>query len=448
MSESTDRRTGHAVAKAKPALVQLDVRSFPGPETIHRRELECGLVVLARQNQSSPSVVVSGFLEAGAIDDPAGRGGLADITASALMRGTQERSFDQIYESIESIGASLGFGAGTTSTSFGGKSLAEDLTVLLSVLEDVIRHPVFPTDQVGRLRGEKLTALTMRDEDTGSVAQLTFDDLAYPDHPYRFPSDGYRETVGGLNAAALKAFHRRYYGPRGAVVAVVGAVDPEKAINAVEKHLGGWKGGPRARRPKVPGMPPPTQTVRRKVKLEGKSQSDIVLGTPGPSRFDLEFLPAVLGNNILGRFGLFGRIGDAVREAAGLAYYAYSTLTGGPGPGPWQVIAGVNPANAERAIELTLHELKRFVDERVTKQELTDNQANFIGRLPLQLESNEGVAAALVNIERYGLGLDYYQRYPGLIASITRDEILEAARRFIDPDKLVIAIAGPEGDPA
>jgi len=156
----------------------------------------------------------------------------------------------------------------------------------------------------------------------------------------------------------------------------------------------------------------------------------------------------VLGNNILGRFGLFGRIGDAVREAAGLAYYAYSTLTGGPGPGPWQVIAGVNPANAERAIELTLHELKRFVDERVTKQELTDNQANFIGRLPLQLESNEGVAAALVNIERYGLGLDYYQRYPGLIASITRDEILEAARRFIDPDKLVIAIAGPEGDPA
>ncbi len=434
------------MARAKTVSQRLDVRSFPGPETIHRRELKNGLVVMARQNLSSPSVVVSGYLEAGAIDDPAGRAGLADLTASALMRGTGGKSFEQIYESIESIGASLGFGAGTSSTSFRGKSLAEDLNVLLSVVEDVIRDPVFPAEQVDRLRGEKLTGLTMRDQDTGSVAQLTFDELAYPEHPYRFPSDGYRETVGALKASALGSFHRRRYGPQGAVVAVVGAVDPEAAITAVEKHLGSWSGGPKSRRSKIPGMPSPAETVRRSVVLEGKSQSDIVLGMPGPSRFDPDFLPTVLGNNILGRFGLFGRIGDSVREAAGLAYYAYSTVSGGPGPGPWQVIAGVNPANAERAIELTLHELRKFVSERVTEEELADNQANFIGRLPLQLESNEGVAAALLNIERYGLGLDYYQRYPDLIAAITRVEILESARRFIDADRLVIAVAGPGGD--
>jgi zinc protease len=228
-------------------------------------------------------------------------------------------------------------------------------------------------------------------------------------------------------------------------MAVVGAVEPEAAISAVERHLGGWNGGPTTRRSEIAGMPPPPETVRRAAVLDGKSQSDIVLGTPGPSRFAPDFLPAILGNNILGRFGLFGRIGDVVREESGLAYYAYSAVTGGPGPGPWQVIAGVNPANAERAIELILHELERFVTEHVTKEELADNQANFIGRLPLQLESNEGVAGALLNVERYDLGLDYYQRYPGLIAAITRDEILEAARRFIDPERLVIALAGPEG---
>jgi zinc protease len=433
------------VARAGSVSTHLDVRSFPGPETIHRRELANGLTVLARQNLSSPSVVVSGYIEAGAIDDPAGRAGLADLTASALMRGSRDRSFEQIYESIESIGASLGFGAGTSSTSFRGKSLAEDLNVLLSVLEDVIRNPVFPEEEVDRLRGEKLTGLTMRDQDTGSVAQLTFDELAYPGHPYRFPSDGYRDTVAALKAADLKAFHRRCYGPMGAVMAVVGAVEPEAAISAVERHLGGWNGGPTTRRSEIAGMPLPPETVRRAAVLDGKSQSDIVLGTPGPSRFAPDFLPAILGNNILGRFGLFGRIGDVVREESGLAYYAYSAVTGGPGPGPWQVIAGVNPANAERAIELILHELERFVTEHVTKEELADNQANFIGRLPLQLESNEGVAGALLNVERYDLGLDYYQRYPGLIAAITRDEILEAARRFINPERLVIALAGPEG---
>ena len=98
-------------------------------------------------------------------------------------------------------------------------------------------------------------------------------------------------------------------------------------------------------------------------------------------------MAAALGNSILGRFGLYGRIGDAVRELAGLAYYAYSSIGGGPGPDPWQVSAGVNPANVERAIDLIRVEIGRFVTRRVSCRRAPDeNQAHFIGRLPLQLE--------------------------------------------------------------
>ncbi len=139
-----------------------------------------------------------------------------------------------------------------------------------------------------------------------------------------------------------------------------------------------------------------------------------------------------------------GRIGEAVRESEGLAYSAHSVISGGPGPGPWQVQAGVNPANEERAIEIIVRELERFVSKKVSAEELLENQMHYIGRLPLQLESNEGVGSALLHQERYDLGLDYYQRYPELIARITRDEILETAQRFIDPERLAIAIAGPE----
>jgi zinc protease len=136
-------------------------------------------------------------------------------------------------------------------------------------------------------------------------------------------------------------------------------------------------------------------------------------------------------------------VGDAVREREGLAYYAYSSLGGGAGPGPWLIMAGVNPANVEKAIDLIRREVGRFSTRRVSVEEIEENQANFIGRLPLQLESNEGVAAALLNLEKYNLGLDYYVEYPGRIAAISREEILGAARRFLSPDRLAVAVAGP-----
>jgi zinc protease len=107
------------------------------------------------------------------------------------------------------------------------------------------------------------------------------------------------------------------------------------------------------------------------------------------------------------------------------------------------VSAGVNPQNVKKASDLILDELKRFVQEGVTADELADTKANFTGRLPLSLESNGGVANALLNIERHQLGLDYYHRYGDLINEVTAEDVLATARKFIDPDRLVIATAGP-----
>ena len=132
-----------------------------------------------------------------------------------------------------------------------------------------------------------------------------------------------------------------------------------------------------------------------------------------------------------------------MREKSWLAYYAYSSLSAGVGPGSWEVSAGVNPQNVKKATGLIIDELKRFIQEGVSADELADSQANFIGRLPLSLESNGGVANALLNIERDDLGLDYYRRYAGLVSEVNRDNVLNAARKFIDADKLAIAVAGP-----
>ena len=154
-------------------------------------------------------------------------------------------------------------------------------------------------------------------------------------------------------------------------------------------------------------------------------------------------MAASLGNNVLGQFGLMGRIGDVVREQSGLAYYAYSSLSTGVGPGEWYVSAGVNPTNLEKATALITQELKRYVDEGVTSEELSDSQANFVGRLPLSLESNGGVAGALLNIERFDLGLDYYRQYNDLVRAVTVEDVRETAQKYINPERLVIATAGP-----
>jgi zinc protease len=157
-------------------------------------------------------------------------------------------------------------------------------------------------------------------------------------------------------------------------------------------------------------------------------------------------LPSYLGNNILGQFGLMGRIGESVRTKSGLAYHASSSVNAWADAGSWEFTAGLNPENLDKAIGLIQDEIKRFISEPVTAEELDDSQSNMIGRLPLSLESNAGIASAILTIERFNLGLDYYQHYAEKIRSISPQLILETAQKYLEPQKLVIASAGSGED--
>lgn len=419
-------------------------KSLPGPHDIRRVELSNGITILVRSNFNSPSVVLNGYLSAGSLFDPQNQLGLAYFSALMLMRGTEQRSFQQIYNDLESAGASLGFGASVHNTSFGGKALVEDLPLLLQTLSDALRRPVFPPEHVEKVRAQMVSSLMIRAQDTNEMAALAFDEALFANHPYGRPEDGNLDTIRPITREDLVGFHRRHYGPRGMVVVVVGAITPEAAVENVQAALGDWQNPAQPEAPALPEVPAPAKTFRRHLPLPGKSQTDLIMGTLGPQRRSEGFLPASLGNNILGQFGMMGRIGDVVREQAGLAYSASTSLNAWIASGSWEVSAGVNPENLQRAIDLIISELGRFVSEPVSSEELSDSQANFIGRLPLSLESNHGVANALLNLERFQLGLDYYQRYPDLVKGVTPEQILEVARHYIQPDQLVIVSSGPE----
>jgi len=422
---------------------QIIKSSLPSPEDIYRTTLSNGIIVLARSSFNSPSISIGGYVPAGSIFESDEKLGLADFVASSLMRGTQTRSFDAIYNELESVGASMGFDSGVHNTSFGGRSLVEDFPLLLKLLAESLQTPTFPKNEIETLRAQMLTGLAIRAQDTSELAAMAFDRMLFEGHPYSRPADGFVETIQAITRKDMQEFHRRHFGPRGMVIAIVGAINPKKAVEALENVLGGWQVPGQVGALALPPHKPVKKTVKHHHVLAGKSQSDLVIGMIGPKRNDPEYFSASLGNSVLGQFGMMGRIGEVVREKSGLAYYASSSLNAGTGPGSWEISAGVNPKNLKKAIDLIEKELRRFVKSGVTKEELADSQANYIGRLPLSFESNNGVASALLNIERYSLGLDFYQRYEGMVRGVTRANVLETARKYIDPDRLVISTAGP-----
>jgi zinc protease len=194
----------------------------------------------------------------------------------------------------------------------------------------------------------------------------------------------------------------------------------------------------------VPPVPPLDEVRRKVVLMPGKTQTDLVMGVPSMTRQDPDFYAAVLANTVLGVFGMMGRLGESVRERQGLAYYAYSALQVDKGPGPWVAVAGVDPANVAQAIASIEKEIARMASDLVSEEELGDSKAYLTGSLPLRLETNEGVAGIILDMEWYGLGLDYLLRYPGLIQSVTPGQVREVIARYLRSDAYALGMAGPQ----
>jgi zinc protease len=193
----------------------------------------------------------------------------------------------------------------------------------------------------------------------------------------------------------------------------------------------------------VGDQPRPAGLVRHNVNMPEKAQADIIMGLPGPRRSAEDYLEASMMNTILGVFGMMGRIGQNVREEQGLAYYAYSRLSGGLGPGAWTAAAGVSPENVEQAVASILDEIKRIQDEPVDDDELADSKAYRIGSLPVSLETNGALADVIGDMEYYELGLDFLQTYAERINRITVADVQAAARKYLSVDELAVVVAGP-----
>jgi zinc protease len=409
-----------------------------------RLALGNGLVLLHNRAAANPSVTVRALVRAGSSRETPGEYGIAGLTGRMLRQGSEHIAKAALAEELDGMGAGLSVDVGYGLVAVSIKCLSGDLPRATEILGELLRRPTFPADELDRLKGQALTDLMEMDDNTRVISERTWRELAYPaTHPYHRLTVGTADSVRASTRDKMTAFHGAWYGPNQTTLIVVGDVTLEDATALAEGNFGDWAA---ARSEAVEGSLPMSELPDkqfREVAMDGKTQADVTIGLPTLERSSSDYYALSFANHILGRIYFMGRFGEKVRDEQGLAYHAYSELHGSYGRGAWLMRAGVNPRNLDKALSSIDTELKRFLADGPTPQEQLDGVSSLLGSLPRQLETNEGAAAVMGEIELYQLGLDYLERYPDIVRSLTSEQVTTAARRWIDPAHLVTTIAGP-----
>jgi zinc protease len=439
-------RANGVIDRAPPgkiAAAQTPMTAKPAAAQRARFELPNGVVLIVQENPANTTVAVSASLRAGKAYDPPGKAGLADMTANLLDRGTTTRNSIQIAEEMEGAAAEISTGTGWETVGLHGKALSGDTELLVRNLADMLRNPSFPADELEKMREQSQAGLEMdRDQPQENAYRGFYRAVLPAGHPYRLAS--FDEEAAGLKAITrddLIAFHQARYTPQTLVLAVVGDVRVDEVRALVDRYFGGWQGEPFRPLTFPATAVESTQVVTN---IPDKSQVDIYIGSAGGlKRTDPNFYAAQIMNLILGGGGaLNSRLGDVVRDRHGLAYNVYSTFHASTGAGPWYVFLGVNPKNTDRAVELVKQEIARMRDEGVTQREVDNAVAFITGAHAISLETNKAIANELMDTEYFSLGLDYPERFSSLYRGVTREQVNAAAKKYLDPEKLVVSIAG------
>jgi zinc protease len=176
-----------------------------------------------------------------------------------------------------------------------------------------------------------------------------------------------------------------------------------------------------------------------------KSQADIAIGGPAVPRRHDDFYALNLANLLFGRIGLYGRVGRNLRDEQGLAYYAYTSLDARTAGGMWELSAGVNPENLEKALRSIRAELDRLRTDPFHRDEIQDGKDNQIGSLIVSLERNAEVASELHRMEYYGLGMNFLERYADIVRELPQDRVREVAMKYVTASGSSMVVAGPVG---
>jgi zinc protease len=406
-----------------------------------RMVLDNGVILLTSEQRALPMVSIELLIDAGARLDGPGQEGIANLAARLLTYGTKRRTALQISDALDFIGASLSTGCGENLATVSMTILKKDLAAGLALLAEVLTQSTFPQDEIDRQKQSVLALLKAREEDPGDIAERRFAAALFAKSAYGRPVEGTESSVGAITQKSLREFYERYYRPNRTILAVVGDISAEEIADALDQSFRSWRKGMPSDKLAAPSASDAPATVRVNKEL---TQANIIMGHAGVTRDNPDYYALQVMNNILGGGGFSSRLMDSIRNERGLAYSVFSFFSADKSHGSFQVGMQTKNDSAREAMRVAREELERIRREPVSEQELDDAKSYLTGSFPLRLDTNQKVANFLAQVEFFQLGLDYPERYGGLIRKVTGEDVLRVANRYVHPEQLITVIVGDQ----
>jgi zinc protease len=405
-----------------------------------RVELPNGLTLLLFENHRLPIVVMDALLRRVRVQEPEDKAGVASLVGDLLDEGTTQHTGPQIAEMIENVGGSLSAGASGIDV----KVLAPDRSLGLGVLLECLTQANFPQDAFAREKAQQLSAIADAERQPELRAQMEYRRLAYGKHPYGRPMLGRREMVQALTPEDCRNFYRRVFVPNNTMLAIVGDFDGKEVLDEVTRLTADWKKSPLPK-PELPAVEKPKQFTTEIITMPAAAQLHFFMGQAGIRRDNPDYFKLLVMDYVLGTGpGFTDRLSARLRDREGLGYTVSANITSSAAeePGLFTCYIGTRPEFFARVKGLFLEEIERLRQAKPKDQEVEDVKKYLTGSLAFQLTTNERIAAQLLLIERYHLGLNYLDEYRKAVNAVTPEEVEEMARKYLDPKHMVLVTAG------
>ncbi len=389
-----------------------------------------------------PFMSLSLRFKGGAIGDPAGKEGLANLASGLLDEGAGEMDSQAFRTELEDLAIRLSFDAGRDAFSGSLKTLTENRERAFDLLRLALTEPRFDDEPVDRIRGQIQAGLRRRSQDPDYLASRNWFQAAFEGHIYARPVEGSIESVAAISGGDLQDFVSARLAKDNLLIGVAGDVTAEELGPLLDHAFGSL---PDSAAALAPDKTSPKDLGTTVIRLD-VPQSKILFGQQGLDREDPDFYAAYVVNYILGGGGFTSRLTKEIRENRGLAYSVYSYLYPSDFASVWLGGLGTNNASVAEALDVVRAEITRMAEGDVSQAELDDAKTYLTGSFPLRLTSNDRIASLLVSMQANDLGPDYLDNRNSFIDAVTLEDVKRVAAKLYDPARLSTIVVGDPPD--